>query len=151
MPTFTVSLRRGTRVVAALLALAACHAASGATEAAAGPTAAPVGVPAEASARLEVSAPLAGPLARGVVVVPFHAEHLQLVPVYGTAAANVSPRIGHVHLTLDNAPWHWVQASPDLIVLQGLEAGSHTLRVDLADAQHHVLDSRTVTFTVPQR
>ena len=146
MSKFTVWLRGG----AALLAFAACHAASGATDAGAGPTAAPVGGTAEAPARLEVSAPLAGPLAHGAVVVPFHAEHLQLAPVYGPAAANVSPRIGHLHLTLDNARWHWVQASPDLIVLAGLEAGLHTLRVELADAQHQVLDSRTVTFTVPQ-
>ncbi len=144
MPTFTLSLRRVARVAAALLALAAYQAASGATEVGGGPTA-------EAAARLEVYAPLPGPLARGAVVVPFRTEHLQLAPVYGAAAANVSPRIGHLHLTLDNATWHWVQASPDLIVLQGLEPGSHTLRVDLADAQHQVLDSRTVTFTVPQR
>ena len=38
---------------------------------------------------------------------------------------------------------------PDLIVLQGLDGGAHTLRVDLADAQHQVLDSQTVGFTVP--
>lgn len=151
MPRFSLSLRRSGRVVAALSALAAYHAANGAAELGAAPAAAQIGAAAEAPARLEVDAPLPGPLARGAVVVPFHAEHLQLAPVYGAAAAKVSPRIGHLHLTLDNAPWHWVQASPDLIVLQGLDAGVHTLRVDLADAQHQVLDSRTVTFTVPQR
>lgn len=101
-------------------------------------------------ARLVVDAPLAGPLSRGAVVIPFHAEHLQIAPVYGSDAAKVLPRIGHLHLTVDNAAWHWVQASPDLIVIQGLEAGPHTLRVDLADAQHQVLDSQTVDFTVPR-
>ena len=103
-----------------------------------------------AAARLRVEAPLAGPLARGVVVIPFHADHLQIAPVYGSEAAKVLPRLGHLHLTVDNAAWHWVQASPDLIVLQGLDGGPHTLRVDLADAQHQVLDSQTVGFTVPQ-
>lgn len=104
-----------------------------------------------APARLAVEAPLAGPLAHGAVVVPFHVDNLQIAPVYGNDAAKVVPRIGHLHLTLDNAPWHWVQASEDLIVIQGLEAGPHSLRVDLADARHQVLDSRTVGFTVPSR
>lgn len=100
---------------------------------------------------LTVDAPLAGPLSKGAVVVPFHVEHMQIVPVYGAAAAQVTPRVGHLHLTLDHAPWHWVQASSDLIVLQGLPPGSHTLQVDLADATHQVVDSRTIEFTLGGR
>jgi hypothetical protein len=83
------------------------------------------------------------------VVIPFHADHLQIAPVFGATAAQVVPRVGHLHLTVDNANWHWVQASSDLIVIQGLAAGPHTLRVDLADANHSVLDSRTIAFTLP--
>ena len=105
----------------------------------------------EAPARLIVDAPLPGPLARGALVLPFHAEYIQLLPVYGTEATHVTPRIGHLHLTLDNAAWHWVHASNDPLVIQGLDAGAHTLRVDLADPQHRVLYSQTVGFTIPQR
>jgi len=100
-------------------------------------------------ARLSVDGPLPGPLAHGAVVIPFHADNLQIAPVFGATAAQVVPRIGHLHLTLDNASWHWVQASNDLIVIQGLATGPHTLRVDLADANHSVIDSRTVAFTIP--
>ena len=99
--------------------------------------------------RLSVDGPLPGPLAHGAVVIPFHVDHLQIAPVFGATAAQVVPRVGHLHLTLDNANWHWVQASNDLIVIQGLAAGSHTLRVDLADANHSVIDSRTVAFAIP--
>jgi len=100
-------------------------------------------------ARLSVDGPLPGPLAHGAVVIPFHADHLQIAPVFGATAAQVVPRVGHLHLTLDNANWHWVQASNDLIVIQGLASGPHTLRVDLADANHSVIDSHTVAFTIP--
>lgn len=104
---------------------------------------------ARSSPRLSVDAPLPGPLAHGAVVIPFQADHLQIAPVFGATAVQVVPRLGHLHLTLDDATWHWVQASNDLIVIQGLAAGPHTLRVDLADANHSILDSRTIAFTIP--
>jgi len=149
MPSLLIATRLAVQALIGAGLIAACQASSAAngTEA---PKAEQQAMQVSAApARLRVDAPLAGPLARGVVVIPFHAEHLQIAPVYGSEAAKVLPRLGHLHLTVDSAAWHWVQASPDLIVLQGLDGGAHTLRVDLADAQHQVLDSQTVGFTVP--
>jgi hypothetical protein len=136
----------------ATMAAPACVAAPSSTAASPGPQ--PASEPAveptaSSSARLTVDAPLPGPLAHGAVVIPFHADHLQIAPVFGAAAAQEVPRVGHLHLTVDDANWHWVQASSDLIIIQGLVAGPHTLRVDLADANHSVLDSRTIAFTLP--
>jgi Family of unknown function (DUF6130) len=57
-------------------------------------------------AKIIVDPPKPEPLARGVVIIQFRTENLQVVPVFGPAAAAVSPRIGHLHVTLDDAPWH---------------------------------------------
>lgn len=102
-------------------------------------------------ARLAVDAPLPEPLARGLVVVRYRAENLRIVPVYGAHAKAVSPRLGHLHVTLDDAPWHWVDASGEPLILQGLPPGPHTLRIDLADPTHQVIDSTTLTLEVPRR
>ncbi len=56
------------------------------------------------SARLIVDAPIAEPLALGRVVVQYRTENLHIVPVYGPAALDVSPRVGHLHVTVDDAP-----------------------------------------------
>jgi hypothetical protein len=71
------------------------------------------------------------------------------VPVFGEAALQVSPRIGHVHITVDDAPWHYADASGQTIILVGLEPGSHKVLIELADPMHKVITSKTVTFTVP--
>jgi hypothetical protein len=54
---------------------------------------------------LLVDAPLAEQLARGLVVIRYRTENLRIVPVFGPAALDVSLRIGHVHVTIDDAPW----------------------------------------------
>ena len=33
---------------------------------------------------------------------------MRIVPVFGKGALDVSPRIGHVHISVDDAPWHFV-------------------------------------------
>ena len=38
-------------------------------------------------------------------------------------ALDVSPRIGHIHVTVDDAPWHFVDASGETLILVGLEPG----------------------------
>jgi hypothetical protein len=71
-----------------------------------------------------VDPPLAEPLARGVVVVQYRAENFRIVPEVGTAALAVSPRIGHLHVTVDNLPWHFVVADDsNSIIVAGLPAG----------------------------
>jgi hypothetical protein len=48
-----------------------------------------------------VDPPLPEPLSRGVVFIEHHAENLQVVPVFGPKAEEVSPRIGHLHVAVD--------------------------------------------------
>jgi hypothetical protein len=72
-----------------------------------------------------------------------------VVPVFGTGALDVSPRIGHIHITVDGAPWHFVDASGETIILVGLPPGEHKVLIELADPTHKVITSETVAFTVP--
>ena len=64
-------------------------------------------------ARIIVDQPLAEPLAQGLVVIQYRTENLRIVPVFGTAALAVSPRIGHVHVAVDDLPWDWAAVSGD--------------------------------------
>jgi len=106
-------------------------------------------ISAEPAAALLVEAPLAAPLARGLVVVPFHTSHLKVVPVYGAAALAVVPRIGHLHVSVDHSSWHWLHSSDEPIVIQGLSHGTHQLTLELVDANHHQLAVRELDFTIP--
>jgi hypothetical protein len=104
----------------------------------------------EPAAKIIIDAPLAEPLAsRGVVVIPYCAENMRIAPVFGAEALGVSPRLGHIHVTVDEAPWHWADASGTPLILRGLPAGTHTVRIDLVDANHQPVDTGTVTFAVP--
>ena len=101
--------------------------------------------------RLILDRPLAEQLARGLVFIQYRTENLRVVPVFGQGALDVSPRIGHVHVTVDDAPWHFVDASGETIIVVGLQPGPHKLLVELADPTHRVIDRQTVTFEVPAR
>ncbi|MEO8336237.1 MAG: DUF6130 family protein [bacterium] len=103
----------------------------------------------EAPARLFVDPPLPGPLSAGRAFIQYRTENLRVVPVFGTGALDVSPRIGHVHITVDDAPWHFVDASGETVILVGLPAGRHKVLFELADPTHKVITSEAVTFTVP--
>jgi hypothetical protein len=100
-------------------------------------------------ADLSVNAPVASLLAKGIVVIPFKSNDVKIVPLYGDAAAQVVPRLGHLHVTLDGASWHWVHADDGPVVIQGLPSGPHQLTLELADAAHRILTIRKVEFTVP--
>src|SRR3954447_14332056 len=103
----------------------------------------------EAPAKLVVDPPLAEPLAQGRVFIQYRTENLRVVPVFGQGALDVSPRIGHVHITVDDVPWHFVDASGETVILVGLPPGPHKVLFELAAPTHKVLTSQTVTFTVP--
>jgi hypothetical protein len=103
----------------------------------------------EAPARLIVDPPLPEPLASGRVFIQYRTENLRVVPVFGKGALGVSPRVGHVHITVDDSPWHFVDASGETIILVGLVPGPHKVLVELADPTHRVITSETVRFTVP--
>ncbi len=103
----------------------------------------------EAPPKLIVDPPLPGPLAAGRVFIQYRTENLRVVPVFGTGALGVSPRIGHIHITVDDAPWHFVDASGETIILVGLPPGPHRVLIELADPTHKVITSQIVKFTVP--
>ena len=103
----------------------------------------------EAPPRLIVDPPLAEQLARGLVFIQYRTENLRVVPVFGKGALDVSPRIGHVHVTVDDAPWHFVDASGETIIVVGLDPGPHKVLVELAGPTHMVITSETVSFNVP--
>ena len=75
----------------------------------------------EAPAKLIVDPPLPEPLSKGHVFIQYRTENLRVLPVFGKGALEVSPRIGHLHITVDNASWHFVEASGETIILVGLE------------------------------
>ncbi|MER0127698.1 DUF6130 family protein [Franconibacter daqui] len=100
-------------------------------------------------ARLIVDAPLAGPLRKGAVFIQYRAENLRIEPVFGPDALKVTPRIGHIHVIVDDNPWHWADASGEPVILVGLPAGKHKVTIILADPTHKPLDSKTIAFTVP--
>ena len=106
---------------------------------------------AQGPARLIVDSPLPEPLARGLVVVRYRTENLRIMPVFGPAALDVSPRIGHLHITVDGAPWHWVDASGEPLIIQWLPRGPHRVLIELADPTHKVIDSATINVEVPER
>lgn len=89
------------------------------------------------------------PLARGVIIVQFRTENFRVIPVFGKNGVEVSPRIGHLHVTVDNGPPTWAHTSEDPIIVVGLAPGAHKLRLELADPTHKILASETVSVTVP--
>jgi hypothetical protein len=103
----------------------------------------------EPPARLIVDPPLPEELARGRVFIQYRTENLRVVAVFGSGALDVSPRIGHVHITVDDLPWHFIDASGETIVVVGLAPGPHQVLIELADPTHKVITGETVMFTLP--
>ena len=100
--------------------------------------------------------PLAAGLAHGLVWIQYRAENVRILPVFGAGALNVSPRIGHLHVHIDDVPWGFVEdGGNNTISIAGLPPGKHKMHVELVDAAHHVFAgctecAHTVTFTVPE-
>jgi hypothetical protein len=108
----------------------------------------------EPAPKLIVDPPLPNLLDRGVVWIQWRAENVHIVPVFGKGAVNASPRVGHLHVHVDDLPWWWADASNiNTIDLAGMPPGPHKIRIDLVNANHQVFpgQSKTVTFTIPER
>jgi hypothetical protein len=108
----------------------------------------------EAPPRLIVDSPLPDLLDQGVVWIQWRAENVHIVPIFGKGALNASPRVGHLHVHVDDLPWWWADPSNvNTIDLAGMPPGPHKIRIELVNANHEVFpgQSRTVTFTIPQR
>ena len=105
----------------------------------------------EPPAKIFIDPPLPEPLAsRGVVIIQYCAQNLHIAPVFGPNALAVSPRIGHVHVSVDDSSWVWADASGNPIILQGLRPGSHRVTIVLVNANHQPIDKGTVTFVMPE-
>jgi hypothetical protein len=105
----------------------------------------------EPAPKIVIDPPLPGPLALGRVVIQYATKNLRIVPVFGITALNVSPRIGHIHVTVDDAPWRWADASGEPLILNGFPSGTHKVLIELVNANHQTLDKGVVTFVIPKR
>ena len=101
--------------------------------------------------KLIVDPPLPDLLDQGVVWIQWRAENVNIVPVFGKGALNVSPRVGHLHVHVDDLPWLWADASNiNTIDMAGMPPGQHKVLIELVNANHEVFpgQAKTVTFTV---
>ncbi len=106
----------------------------------------------EPAPKLIVDPPLPEGLAQGIFWAQYRVENLRIVPVFGAGARQVSPRVGHLHITVDDLPWWWADASDsNTIDIAGLPPGQHKVKIELVDPNHNVFPGQvvTLTFTVP--
>jgi hypothetical protein len=104
----------------------------------------------EPAPKLLVEQPLPGPLANGVAYIPYKVENLRILPIGGPASRDVSPRVGHLHISVDDLPWQWADyGQSDTIILINLPKGEHKVRIQAVDTEGGVLTSQTVTFKAP--
>src|SRR5271167_2048945 len=142
------------RVVASLAALAASAAALSAAAQTArqieGPTPY-VAITNEPLPRLIVDPPIPEQLALGKVFIQYRTENVRIVPVFGAAALSLSPRVGHMHIIVDDASWPIVYTSDETFVAVGLKPGPHKVVFQIADPLHRPFPgaTQTVTFVVP--
>ena len=105
----------------------------------------------EPAPKLIVDAPLPEGLAHaaGVFWAQYRVENVRILPVFGEGALKASPRIGHLHITVDDLPWWWADASDNNTVdIAGLPPGQHKVKIALVDANHNVFPGQEVTTTV---
>ena len=103
----------------------------------------------EPPAKLVIDSPRAEPLSRGAAEIQYRTENLHIVPVFGPAAIAVSPRIGHIHVTVDDAACHRADASGEPVIIMGLAPGPHNIPVELVSASHQPIDNGAVQVTMP--
>ena len=62
----------------------------------------------------------------------------------------MSPRVGHLHITVDDLPWQWADyGQSNTIILVGMPRGEHKVLIEAVDAEGNVLTGQTVTFHAP--
>ena len=108
----------------------------------------------EAPPRLFVDPPLPEGLKIGVFWAQYRVENLHIVPVFGPGAVEASPRIGHLHVIVDDLPWWWADASDNNTVdIAGLPPGQHKVTIQLVNANHEIVPGqvKVLEFTVPEQ
>ena len=106
----------------------------------------------EPAPRLIVDPPLEETLKIGVFQAQYRVENMRIIPVFGPGALNVSPRIGHLHIIVDDLPWWWADASDDNTVdVAGLPPGKHKVTIQLVNPNHEPVPGqiKVLEFTVP--
>ncbi|HEV2752183.1 MAG TPA: DUF6130 family protein [Gemmatimonadales bacterium] len=105
----------------------------------------------EPPVKLIVDAPIPEQLALGRVFIQYRTENLRILSVFNRTALSVSPRIGHLHVKVDDQSWPFVDTSNETLVLVGLPPGPHKVLLELADPTHRPIPgaSKLVEFTVP--
>ena len=99
----------------------------------------------EPAPKLIVDAPSEELLARGVFQAQYRAENVRIVPVFGPSALEVSPRLGHLHIAVDDLPWWWADASDSNTVdVAGLPPGPHKVRIELVDPNHQMFRQKGI-------
>ncbi len=107
----------------------------------------------EPAPKLIVDPPLPEGLVLGVFWAQYRVENLHIAPVFGAGAVQASPRVGHLHVIVDDLPWWWADASDNNTVdIAGLPPGQHKVKIELVNANHEVFpgQSKTLTFTIPE-
>ena len=109
-----------------------------------------VPIDSEAAPRLIVDSPLPGPLANGVVYIPYRVENLRILALGGSAALDVSPRVGHLHIMVNDLGWQWADyGQSNTIILIGMPRGEHTVLIEVVDPKGKVYTGQKVSFTSP--
>lgn len=102
--------------------------------------------------KLIVDPPIPAGLAKGLFWAQYRVENVQIAPIFGAGALQVSPRVGHLHINVDDLPWLWAEASQiNTIDIAGLPPGPHKVKIELVDANHNIFPGQVVVlkFTVP--
>ena len=106
----------------------------------------------EPAPRLIVDPPLAETLKFGVFQAQYRTENIRIAPVFGAGALGVSPRVGHLHVIVDDLPWWWADASDNNTVdVAGLPPGKHKVTFQLVNPNHEIIQDQTkvIEFIVP--
>src|SRR5215218_142965 len=91
-----------------------------------------VAVENEPAPKLIVDSPLPEGIALGIYWAQYRTENLRIVPVFGAGAVNASPRIGHLHVIVDDLPWWWADASDNNTVdIANFPPGPHKVTIRL--------------------
>ena len=104
--------------------------------------------------KLIVDEPLPDGLPQGIVWIQYRTENCRILPAFGKAALKLSPRVGNLHVRVDDLPWLWAHTSDiNTINIGGMPPGEHKVTIALVDAMHQVYpgQSKTVRFTIPKK
>ena len=95
--------------------------------------------------KLIVDEPLPDGLPKGLVWIQYRTENCRILPVFGKEALKVSPRVGHLHVRVDDLPWLWAHTSDiNTIDIGGMPPGEHKVTIELVDAAHRVYPGQSI-------